>query len=47
VIASVITSVFLKAKRLTKVSAGTFVTSEGEYAEKVQNNCEKGPFDSQ
>ena len=46
-IASVITNVFLKARRLTSIHAGTFVTREGEYAENIQNNGEKGPFDSQ
>ena len=46
-IATVIRNVFLKAKRLTNIPAGTFVMSEGEYAENVQNNGVKGTFDSQ
>jgi hypothetical protein len=36
--------VFLKAKRLTNIRTGTFLTSEGEYAENVQHNGEKGQF---
>jgi hypothetical protein len=46
VIASVITKVFLKSRRFTNIPTGTLMTSEGEYAENVQNNGEKGPFDS-
>ena len=38
---------FLKAKQLTNIPTGTFLTREGEYAENIQNKCEKGPFDSQ
>jgi hypothetical protein len=47
VTASVITNVFLKAKWLSNIPAGTFVTSEGEYAENAQNNGEKELFDSE
>ena len=46
-IISVITNVFLKAKRLTNFPAGTSVTSEGEYAQNVQNKGEKRQFDSE